>query len=196
MNKKGILGLNTTTEFIVAVLVLAVTAFAVIIALSVLGDTDVARIKTEVGITNETTTIMNNTVPYELSGTSGLTNCVATIQTVLNNTAPFVNINSANFTVSGCTVTAIDDPATFNETSWLLSGSYTHESSAKVDSITNNVSIGIASFFGNATTWFSLLAIVVILLIIAIVIVTVRRFEVGAGGGAGGFVSSGGSEQL
>ncbi len=103
MNKKGILGLNTTTQFIVTLLVLAVTAFAVIIALAALDDTNVL--------------------------TSG----------------------------------SVAD----NQTTAIL----------------NNISQGISSFFGNATTWFSLLAIVVILLIIAIVIVTVRRFEVGAGAG-------------
>ena len=102
-NKKGILGLNTTTQFIVTLLVLAVTAFAVIIALAALDDTNVLT----------------------------------------------------------------DGSIADNQTTAIL----------------NNVSTGISSFFGNATTWFSLLAIVVILLIIAIVIVTVRRFEVGAGAG-------------
>ena len=39
-----------------------------------------------------------------------------------------------------------------------------------------NVSNGISSFFGNATTFFSLLGVVVIILIISLVVVVVNRF--------------------
>lgn len=49
--------------------------------------------------------------------------------------------------------------------------------------VLQNVSLGISEFFGNATTWFTLLAVVVIILIIGVVIFAVSRF---GGGGAGG----------
>ncbi len=191
-SKKAILGLNTTTQFIVTLLVLSVTAFAVIIALSVLGDTDVALIQVinPVTFTDETTLPMNATNPYQLTGTANLANCVASFATVLNNSDDAV-INSGNYTTSGCTITAIADPGTFNNTQWKITGDYVFDSNEQINTITGNVSVGISTFFGNATTWFSLLAIVVILLIIAIVIVTVRRFEVAGSPGIGGAVSEG-----
>jgi lipoprotein signal peptidase len=49
--------------------------------------------------------------------------------------------------------------------------------------IFNNITSGTASFFSNAGTWFSLLAVVVIILIISIVIFAVNRFGGGRGGG-------------
>ncbi len=188
-SKRAILGLNTTTQFIVTLLVLSVTAFAVIIALSALGDTEVAKIQiaNPVVFTNEVTQAMNVTNPYQLSGTLGLTNCVASFNLATNNSDGEV-ITSGNYTTSGCTITAVADPGSFNNTLWNVTGNYVYDSNAQINTITGNVSVGVASFFGNATTWFSLLAIVVILLIIAIVIITVRRFEVG-GSQIGGAVS-------
>jgi len=45
--------------------------------------------------------------------------------------------------------------------------------------ILNNISSGTSSFFANAGTWFSLLAVVIILLIIAIVLIAVNKFSGG-----------------
>ena len=50
-------------------------------------------------------------------------------------------------------------------------------------SIIANTSNGLISFFGNATTFFSLLGVVVIILIISLVVVVVNRFGGTAGGG-------------
>jgi len=50
-------------------------------------------------------------------------------------------------------------------------------------SVLNNVSDGVTSFFGDATTWLALLSVVVIILIISIVIFAVNRF--GGNGGEG-----------
>ena len=49
--------------------------------------------------------------------------------------------------------------------------------------ILNNVSEGVASFFSDSKTWFTLLSVVVIILIISIVIFAVSRFGGAAGGG-------------
>ena len=57
---------------------------------------------------------------------------------------------------------------------------------AQIDTqnVLNNISGGVVDFFGNAGTWFALLAIVIIILVIAVVIVAVNRFG-GSGGGGG-----------
>ncbi len=60
----------------------------------------------------------------------------------------------------------------------------TGSTNASVYGITNNVSLGISNFFGNATTYFSLLGVVVIILIISLVVVVVNRFGGGAEGGS------------
>lgn len=51
------------------------------------------------------------------------------------------------------------------------------------DSITNNVSDGVVTFFGSTTTVFSILVVVVIILAIAIIIAAVSRFGGSAPGG-------------
>ena len=50
--------------------------------------------------------------------------------------------------------------------------------------ILQNITGGVVEFFGNAGTWFALLAIVIIILVIAVVIVAVNRFG-GSSGGSG-----------
>ena len=102
INKKGVLGLDTAKAFILAILTIAVIAFAVIIALSELDDTNVL--------------------------TSGS--------------------KEANDTTN----------------------------------VLNNVTTGVADFFSNAPTWFSLLAITIIIIIIGLVIIVVNRFGKGSGG--------------
>lgn len=64
------------------------------------------------------------------------------------------------------------------------SGSLTAGSQAANDTtaVLQNITGGTTSFFGNAGTWFALLAIVIIILVIAVVIVAVNRF---GGRGAG-----------
>lgn len=52
----------------------------------------------------------------------------------------------------------------------------TGQAATDTTSIMNNITGGVTSFFGNAGTWFALLAIVIIILVIAVVIVAVNRF--------------------
>ncbi len=59
----------------------------------------------------------------------------------------------------------------------------TSVSTGQTGAIVNNVTVGVATFFSNATTWFTLLAVVVIILIISVVIFAVNRFGGSAGGG-------------
>ncbi len=59
----------------------------------------------------------------------------------------------------------------------------TGQAQTDTTNVLQNISGGVVDFFGNAGTWFSLLAIVIIILVIAVVIVAVNRF--GGRGGAG-----------
>ena len=51
-------------------------------------------------------------------------------------------------------------------------------------SIINNTSAGLADFFSEVGTWFTLIGVVIIIMIIAVVIVVINRF--GGGDGASG----------
>ena len=52
----------------------------------------------------------------------------------------------------------------------------TGQAATDTNDVLQNISSGVVSFFGNAGTWFSLLAIVIIILVISVVIVAVNRF--------------------
>ena len=69
--------------------------------------------------------------------------------------------------------------ASLNDSNALTAGS---QEDNDTTAIINNITAGTRDFFGNAGTWFALLAVVVIILIIAIVIFAVNRF----GGRTGG----------
>ncbi len=83
-------------------------------------------------------------------------------------------VQDTDYSISGNTLTILND--NFQWRGIYLSWNYDVRQSG-VNSIANNISTGVASFFGNTTTWFSLLAIVVILLIIAIIIFSVKKFN-------------------
>lgn len=62
---------------------------------------------------------------------------------------------------------------TLNDTNVLTDSSIADNATTDV---LNNITTGVSTFFGNATTWFILLGVVVIILIIVIVVVVVQRF--------------------
>ncbi len=70
--------------------------------------------------------------------------------------------------------------ASLNDSDALTAGSLEKN---QTTSVLQNITGGVATFFSNAGTWFSLLAIVIIILIIAIVIFAVNRFSGGNRGG-------------
>lgn len=58
MNRKGVLGLDTATAFVIAILTLAVVAFAVIVALASLNNSNVLTTGSQEA--NQTTNVLNN----------------------------------------------------------------------------------------------------------------------------------------
>jgi len=58
----------------------------------------------------------------------------------------------------------------------LLELNDTSVATTETELIVNNVTEGVNELFGNATTWFSLLAVMIIILIIGLVIFVVNRF--------------------
>jgi len=62
---------------------------------------------------------------------------------------------------------------TLNDSNVLTTDSYEDNQTSDV---LNNISGGVAGFFDNVPTWFTLLSVVVIIAIIALVIIVVGRF--------------------
>ena len=94
-----------------------------------------------------------------------------------------------NYTTSNCAIyySGATNNAGINNTVWTVSYNCAYRSS-EMNSVTQNVSVGIISFFTNAGTYFALLGVVVIILIISLVVVVVNRF-----GGEGQSINQEGS---
>ena len=86
--------------------------------------------------TDEAQTVDNSTA-NDLDG-SAFDDCVATVTSVVNSTGN-VLIESANYTVSGCTIigsTSLSLP--YNSTGWLVNYTYTYTDHPKADAIVSN----------------------------------------------------------
>ncbi len=176
MNKRGVVGLETSKGVLVALMVLGVFGFVVIIALNSLSDSEAARSSGERTILGETLTAVSEGGQNFSAFTEA--NAACSIITLTNTTG--VTIPSDNFTQSNCNVAFSSINGTqFNNTDWIVNYTYSYNQFATIN---NNLSNGTETFFGNATTWFSLLAVVVIILIVSIVIFAVNRFGDSAGG--------------
>ena len=186
-DKKAILGMNTAQQFIVGILTLVILAVMVLVIFAALRTTIPTDSQT-ISFTNETTIIvMNHTTPYQISGTSLLDDCVATI-TRVTHTTNSTPISDGNYTVSACVVDGTNaDGAGANNSAWNLTGSYTHTvgTARTAIRIIDNTTNGLGALFGNVVTWFVLLGLVIIILIIGVVIGVVRGFGAGTGAAQG-----------
>ena len=182
-NRKGILGLDTSTKFILALLILGVIGFISVLALNNLSDIDIGGNIETVTIGTFKNNSVNITslgaVPANITGlpltlSLSLTNIVVTANNTINNLTSTVDL--ANFTINstGGFTNASANPyfdRLVNITGLL---SYTIPGDAR--ELNANVTRGIDELFTNSTTWFSLIAIVIIILIIAVVIIAVKGF--------------------
>jgi len=186
MEKKGMLGLDTAKNFVVAILVVAVVGFALIITVSTLNDSaDDTLPEYSVTTVNETISSVDETGETLAAGSlTGLRDIACSISVITNATGG-ESINTANYTTSdnsvatACVVSAAAG-ANYNATNWNVTYSYTYIT-AYASNALQNVSSGTSDFFDNASSWFALIAVAIIILIITIVILGVNRF----GGGIG-----------
>jgi len=172
MNQRGQVGLDIVQKVFLALLVLAVLAFALIITMASLGDSSVAKTSSGSFTTaNETLLNVNDgpTGAVDFS-VAGLGDVSCSILHIIN-ASSLTTIPASNFTKTGCSVILTSGP--FNNSDWNVS--YTHTFNVFTDP-QQNITAGTASFFSNATTWLTLLSVVVIILIISIVLLAVRGF--------------------
>ena len=173
MNKEGQVGMDTAKAVMMALLILGVIAFAMIIAFTNLNDTTVARTSSgSFGVENETIAPVNETGVNLFPATFADSSCTVTQVLAQNNTAGIlfditgttnVSLSDGNCRVAFGTTTNVEDIKNLNNSAWNVTYSYTHNVFAP---ISQNVTAGTADFFGNASTWFALLAVVIIILII------------------------------
>ncbi len=170
MNQRGQVGLDIVQKVFLALLVLAVLAFAIIITMASLGDSSVA--KTSSGsftVSNETLLSVNDTVTTPLS-VAGLGDVSCSLIHFINASSD-TTIPATNYTFADCAVINLEGP--FNISDWNATYTYTFNLFGDPQ---KNVTGGTAEFFSNATTWLTLLSVVVIILIISIVLLAVRGF--------------------
>jgi hypothetical protein len=106
-------------------------------------------------------------------------NPVCTVTQCVNSSDGII-IGSANYTASACTVkySGVADGIGVNNTIWKCSYSYTYNK-GYAQSISQNLSNGTTNFFGNSSTFFSILAVVVIIALIALIILYISKFRGG-----------------
>ncbi len=186
MNKKGQIGLEVAKSVFVAFLILAVIAVAIILALTSLRDVTDTIDKTTITIHNLTTSDAVTEVAQNIPSTSDLRNCVLTVIDITNQTGTQI-IQSANYTISECTIAFTGSDVEENNTEYNITGSYIFSSST-VNNIQSNISNALTSnFFNNTGTIMAILIVIVIILAIAIIVSVVTRFSgVGITGGGGG----------
>lgn len=176
-NKRGVLGLDTATAFVIAIMILAIMTFVSIIVVGSLNDSSAAAQTVTGTVVNESFTLLNQTANSSatllaLDGTVTLSNVL-----LVNTTGSF--IQAPNYTVVGRNVLGATDAGDFIGQVVNISADFSNTNSQFKD-ISRNVTAGYAELFTNATTWFSLLGVVILILIIGLVIIAVRRFDQGA----------------
>ncbi len=170
-NLKSMLGLNTVKAFIIVLLSLAIIGVVTLVVLASIANIQTVGMRTVPVANVSTGYVMNSTTPYVVDTTS---NCLLTVSGINNGTGGDM-VLGGNYSVSGCTVTALATAGDgYNNTVWFITGTFSD--TAPLDTINENVSAGITSFFTNSTTYFALLGVVVIILIISLVVVVVNRF--------------------
>jgi len=178
-NRKGVLGIDTATAFVIALLILVVMAVVFIIVLGSLQTVTTTSGLIESGSrVNETRLLIDTGTDLSVAGLPSIS---VTNDIVTNSTGGEI-VESANYTISGGIIftsgAAIAINSLYNNTNLNISYDFTH-SDESVSSIIGNATAGVEELFASTSTWFSLLAVVIIILIIVIVIVAIR--------GLGGF---------
>jgi len=194
-DRKAQLGLNTVKAVMIAFLVLAVIAIAIVLTMVSLREPIEEIDTTTLVIRNTTTASVVNYTGAIITGTSGLRNCILSID-FATNASDGVLIPTANRTISGCSVLRVDNPSDNNfnnNTLWNISGSYTYSDSRTYD-VERNITAGVTNFFDNTSTIFAILVVVVIILAISIIIAVVSKFGGGGGTGGSGSITGGGKE--
>lgn len=166
--KRGVLGLDTVGDVMKMLMFLAILGFAVVIVFSVLAGTEVADDFRSNSVTNETGFL--NSSGYTVDGASDADAKNFQLNFVGNTTDDLTaeaTIDS-NGVVTNSTSRTMD-PANI---------SYSYDFNKQpFEGVKGNITTGVAEFFGNATTFFSILAAVVIILFVSLIFIGIRRFS-------------------
>ena len=185
------LGLKTAGIVMIGVLVIAVISIlGMLILPSLLNSVEQVDVNPTNFYNFSTTLVMNESVtassPSTIDGITGLRNCQLVSYYVINKSNS-IAISEGNYTVSGCTLYVSSSNkirSTVNNTVWNVSGVYTYDTTW-ANSLVQNETGGVASFFTVIPTIFSLLGVVVLILAIAVIVIVASRFGGSSGSGEG-----------
>ena len=167
---------NLVIGIILLFVVIVTIAVTGIMLVSNLNDTGVGKLQESNNFVNQTTTAMNAT-GWQLTGTSALGDCRATV-TVAANATDGVDINTGNYSVSGCLINASTAAAPFLNVGWNVSGTYTYTIN-KITPVAQNYSLAQTNYFKNVPTLFTILFIVSLIALFVIILFMINRFSGG-----------------
>ena len=180
-NKKGQIFLPNIVSMFMVILLLAVGVITLLIAVETISSENVIpRTTVNVGdvIRNETV-VLNATAQIPIS-LRNLTGCQFTTgwPVAYNESGSVGLINSANYTVSACSIVASGISSnTTNLSTINISGYYQYTRTSDAIIVASNVSYGAGQFFENAGSIFTILGVVIIIGAIVIILFAIGRYS-------------------
>ena len=167
-NNKGVFGLTAVQQFFVIILGIALLAYVIVIIMGTLSETNILNSATG-SFTNETITPTDSGVALSANSNP---NCQATITTIVNGTAS--TINTANYSVSACTLTNLTSE--YTDGAWNVTYTFTYDSASQVNTkeILANTSTGVSGFFESINPVYAILAVLVIILVLVVLVRVVQ----------------------
>ena len=178
MNKKGAYGLEVVTLVALGLFILLVIAVAMMSAISSLNDVTLITDRT----VNNGNVIVNETINMTTAGNTPAT--LASVSKPILSSAIVTNatggevLTAGNYTISGGLVQATAS-STYKSLNVNVSGTYTYVIDTGYGASSTNLSQGFSNFFGNSTTFFSILAVVVVMIFLGLMIGAVWLFTRG-----------------
>ena len=181
-NDKGQAGLSVLLSVVV---MLFVIGFLVMIFAIMGGQMESAGYEsTTTTLTNITTLTVVNETGAEITGTTGLYNCVATITSAINQTSKDA-INTTDIATTDCLVQFDGDaPTWYNNSLWNVTGSYTYDANTTATQSIHDSTSSIS----NVTDWFGIIIIItamVVLILLTVIIISAIRGSGLVGGSMG-----------
>lgn len=149
--------INSLPMFIILLVVAGAILVLGLIMLQEIRNIDIIGRAESGNVTNETLTTV--TESGEILSSNANANCIASVEIVINASSN-TEIDSTNFTVTGCTVSVSSDDSIFNNTDWNVTYSFTFGGQAFISA--NDTLVGIGTF----ADFFTIIVLAVVITIV------------------------------
>ena len=168
--EKGVAGLNVFLSIIAMLFMIGI--IVMIFALAGAKLSEQVEFDTGAGIGNGTTDdVVNETGTY-INGTSTLSNCVGTVTNASNLSNAW--IHPGNYSVTNCVIKFAGADDSYNNTKWVLNGTYTFTAKGTASVAIDNTVTALADVPDWFPTIIVLGAMVVLILLVVIIINSIK----------------------